>query len=75
MTIDHTCNQRSCQNVEHMELVPREENFRRSIERRIQREPVCPRCGGEWTEEVRGGRKCPSCVAERRREAREGGFE
>ena len=75
MTVDHLCGQRACQNVEHMELVSQEVNFRRSVERRVQREPVCPRCGGEWTKDARGTRHCAECVAERRREAREGGFE
>lgn len=75
MTVDHVCNNRACQNVEHMELVPQEENFRRSVERRGQREPVCPECGGDWSKDARGARICKACVAERRRKARDGGFE
>jgi len=74
-TLDHTCNVRCCVNPDHMDEVPHLENVRRAVERRAQREPVCPRCGGEWSQRAGGGRRCLACAAQRRANLREVGFE
>lgn len=75
LEIDHLCNNRACQNVEHMELVTHAENYKRVVERRMEREPECPECGTPWSRTKRGTRICRPCVAEKRKEARFFGYE
>lgn len=70
MTIDHTCENEACQNVEHMELVTRRENIRRRDDRAGL--DVCRR-GHPWTPEntyvqpKSGRRACRACIALRRK--------
>jgi len=75
MTLDHLCSTRPCVNPTHLEPVTYHVNRRRVDERRRAREPVCQRCGGEWTINRRGVRHCQPCTAEKRRQLREEGFE
>jgi HNH endonuclease len=75
MTLDHLCSVRPCVNPAHLECVTYHVNRQRVDERRREREPVCPKCGGEWTVNTRGVRHCKVCVAEKRRQLREEGFE
>lgn len=66
MTIDHLCSNKACQNVDHMEVVTREENTRRGATRRWSGVVIthCPQ-GHEYTPDntriVNGSKACREC--------------
>lgn len=67
LVIDHLCRNRWCWNPDHLEAVTNEENILRGISPPANnaRKEVCPRCGGEYTQEL-GGRRCRSCKQQAR---------
>jgi hypothetical protein len=62
MVVDHLCRNRSCVNPEHIEVVTREENFRRGIHHN-RTKTECPTCSGEYTVKASGVRYCSACHA------------
>ena len=63
LVVDHTCNNRKCMNPEHLKQVTQRENILRGTgaSARNARKGACPRCGGEYTPQADGSRKCMAC--------------
>ena len=64
LQIDHTCSNRQCCNPDHLEAVTGAENLRRgnTIAARNIAKTCCPKCGGPYTLNNQGGRRCRACL-------------
>lgn len=67
MVIDHMCRERSCVNPAHLRAVTSWENTHAANSvapaKKNSDKSACPRCGGEYSLNKRGGRICRPCLA------------
>lgn len=80
LELDHLCRVRCCVNPWHMEAVTTRENTLRNTGPTAAhaRKTACPRCGGQYSLEAAGRRRCRPCKrngARARREAIRGGLQ
>ena len=63
--VDHLCRTPACVNPGHLDPVTARTNVLRGNSPTAvnARKSVCPRCGGEYTDCERGGRRCVPCAA------------
>lgn len=64
LELDHLCRNRACWCPEHLEPVTHRENTLRGQgpAGRNHAKSCCPRCGGPFRIDKRGGRFCPACA-------------
>lgn len=69
MQLDHLCRNPGCSNPEHLRVVTNKENSlapgSMSFAARNARKLCCPRCGGEYTQDKWGSRRCIPCTRKR----------
>lgn len=67
MVVDHVCRERSCVNPEHLRPVTSRENTHAdgsiAPAKRNSQKTTCPKCGGPYSTDSRGGRICRPCLA------------
>lgn len=63
LEIDHICQTRNCVNPDHLEAVTHKENVLRgnAWAAHLARQQVCAKCGGEFSIEPNGKRRCIPC--------------
>ena len=70
LVVDHICHMRACVNPDHLRLLTIGENVMAdnslSLPKLQSLLTCCPKCGGPYTLDKYGARRCPPCRRERR---------